>query len=100
MTWMRVTIPSTNIARRERLFGAFEGFFLAIGAPAGAAMFESNPTFDEFVLYFSPDAVSIFSAVLAGYSPIECDAPPRSGTTPLIGRAEAKDMLGPKDGGE
>jgi hypothetical protein len=100
MTWMRVTLRSSDVARRARLQGAFEGFFLAMGEPRGAAMFERKPSRDERAFYFSPDAVVMFGQVLAGYAAAACEAPPLTGTTLLAGRSDAKRLLAPgREGG-
>ena|ERR1700733_12789438 len=98
VTWMRVTLPSSDIARRARLQGAFEGFFLARDEPPGAAMFERKPSRDERAFYFSPDAVVMFAQMLAGYAAVVCEAPPLKGTTLLAGHSDAKRLLAPAQG--
>lgn len=100
MTWMRVTLPSSDVSRRARLQGVFEGFFLATGEPRGAAMFERKPSLDERIFYFSPDAVLMFGQVLAGYTAAECEAPPVKGTTLLAGHSDAKRLLAPTGQGK
>jgi hypothetical protein len=98
MTWMRVTVPSSDISRRARLQGTFEGFFLARGEPRGAAMFERKPSRDKRAFYFSPDAAVMFSQVLASYAAVVCEVPPLSGTTLLAGHSDAKRLLAPAQG--
>lgn len=100
MTWMRVTLPSSDVSRRARLHGGFEGFFRAMGAPRGAAMFERKPSHDERAFYFSPDGVVMFGRVLAGYAAAACEAPPLKGTTLVAGHSDAKRLLAPASEGK
>lgn len=79
--------------RHAQLQDAFEKMFMDTVAPEDAAMFENAPSPDEHCFYFSPGAVTIFGPILKSYGATECEAPPRGGTSLLVGHAGAWDML-------
>ena len=95
MTWMQVNEPLSESGsdKYAEISDAFEAAFMAALAPKGAAMFERNPKPGEWILYFSPAAATEFASWLASVSASECEAPPRAGTTLLIGHADSLDML-------
>ncbi len=87
MSWMRVLLnrDDINAGKHIRLQDAFEQAMLTTGAPKAAAMFQNNPSDDEYGFYFTPDAAEIFSAALETFDASECDAPPRAGTSLMVG---------------
>ena len=97
MSWMRVllTRDDVNAGKHIRLQDAFEQVFLTTVAPKEAAMFENDPSVDEYGYYFSPEAAEIFAATLDEFNASQCDAPPRAGTSLLVGHSDAWDLLSP-----
>ncbi len=95
MTWMQVNVPlpESGSDKYAEIFDAFDAAFMATLAPKGVAMFERNLKPGECIFYFSPAAVVQFPSWLASVSASECEAPPRAGTTLLIGHADSLDML-------
>lgn len=95
MIWMQINVPlpARGSDKYAEIFDAFEAAFMTALAPKGVAMFERNPKPGECVFYFSPAAVVQFPSWLASASASECEAPPRAGTTLLIGHADSLDML-------
>jgi hypothetical protein len=97
---MRVILPSSDVSQRARLQGTFEGFYLAMGEPRDAAMFERKPSDHERAFYFSPDAVAMFGQILARYAAAVCEAPPLKGTALLAGHSDAKRLPAPASKGK
>ncbi len=95
MSWMRVmlTRDDINAGKHIRLQDAFEQVFLAAGRPKAAAMFQNDPSDDEYGYYFSPEAARIFAATLGEFKASECDAPPRAKTSLLFGEEGTWDLL-------
>ena len=95
MRWKRVllTRDDINAGKHIRLQDAFEQAFLAAGGPKAAAMFQNDPSDDEYGFYFTPAAVEIFSVALGTFTATECDAPPRAKTSLLFGEEETWDLL-------
>ena len=95
MIWMQlnVPLPASGPDKYAEIFDAFEAAFMATLAPKGVAMFSRDLKSGECVFYFSPAAVVQFSSWLASTGASECEAPPRAGTTLLIGHADSLDML-------
>ena len=87
MSWKRVLLTRDDITagKHIRLQNAFEQAFLTAAGPKGAAMFENDPSHDEYGYYFSPGAVEIFSPTLGAFDASECGAPPRAGTSLMVG---------------
>ena len=114
MQWMRIKLTERDIAAGElsRIQSAFESIFAAAGNPGDAAMFGRSP-FDSVVLgtrdvddddeedsgdlpvfqtlYFSPAAVQIAQAMIAGHGGTPCSQPGRS--TLLVGQRDAFRLL-------
>jgi hypothetical protein len=95
MSWKRVllTRDDINAGKHIRLQDDFEQAFLAAGGPKAAAMFQNDPSDDEYGFYFTPAAVEIFSAALGTLNATECDAPPRAKTSLLFGEEGTWDLL-------
>ena len=95
MSWKRVllTRDDINAGKHIRLQDAFGQAFLAAGGPKAAAMFQNNPSDDEYGFYFTPAAVEIFAATLGEFDASECDAPPRAETSLLFGEERTWDLL-------
>ena len=95
MSWMRVLLnrDDINAGKHIRLQDAFQQAFLAAGGPKAAAMFQNDPSDDEYGFYFTPAAVEIFSAALGALNATECDAPPRAKTSLLFGEEGTWDLL-------
>ncbi len=95
MSWKRVllTRDDINAGKHIRLHDAFQQAFLAAGGPRAAAMFQNDPSDDEYGYYFSPEAVEIFSPTLGAFDASECDAPPRAKTSLLFGEEGTWDLL-------
>jgi hypothetical protein len=90
-------MSSKDVALRKhiRLQDLFERVFVARATPTNAAMFANDPSHKEFGFYFSPEAVRIFDLILETFGAAECDAPPKSETSLLVGHRNAWQMLGP-----
>ena len=95
MSWMCVILTRYEIKLEKhiRLQDAFEQAFLAAGGPNAAAMFQNDPSDDEYGFYFTPAAVEIFSAALGTLNATECDAPPRAKTSLLFGEEGTWDLV-------
>ena len=95
MSWKRVllTRDDINAGKHIRLQDAFQQAFLAAGGPRAAAMFQNDPSDDEYGYYFSPEAVGIFSPTLGAFDASECGAPPRAETSLLFGEEGTWDLL-------
>ena len=95
MIWMRVMLTRDDILTGEhvRLQNAFEEAFMAAGGPKAAAMFQNDPSDDEYGFYFSPTAVEIFAATLEAFNARECGAPPQNGTSLSFGDLDVWDIL-------
>ncbi len=95
MSWKRVllTRDDINAGKHIRLQDAFQQTFLAAGGPKAAAMFQNDPSDDEYGYYFTPAAVEIFSAALGTLTATECDAPPHAKTSLLFGEEGTWDLL-------
>ncbi len=95
MNWKLVTLnrDDINSSRHVSLQEAFENVFMAASAPMAAAMFENDPSHDEYGYYFSPRAVAIFGIDLDANSAEPCLPPPRTNTSLLVGHADAFVML-------
>ena len=95
MRWKRVllTRDDINAGKHNRLQDAFGQAFLAAGGPKAAAMFQNDPSDNEYGFYFTPAAVEIFSTALDAFSATESDAPPRAETSLLFGEEETWDLL-------
>ena len=95
MRWKRVllTRDDINAGKDIRLQDAFQQAFLAAGGPKAAAMFQNDPSHDEYGFYFSPAAVEIFAATLEAFNARECGAPPRDGSSLSFGDLDVWDIL-------
>ncbi len=95
MSWKRVLLTRNDIklGKHSRLQDAFQQAFLAARGPKAAAMFQNNPSDDEYGFYFSPAAVEIFAATLEAFNARECGAPPRDGTSLSFGDLDVWDIL-------
>ena len=95
MSWLQIDVPAPEGGpdKYEEIRSAFEAQFMATMAPKDVAMFERSPEPGEYVFYFSPAAETQFALWISSLGAKECSAPPRAGTTLLIGHADSLDML-------
>ncbi len=88
MGWKRVDFSDDALVRNlpDALTQAFEGAFLAAGAPGNAALFESRDG-PRLSFHFSPGAAALFEQTLGTLGPKRGSAPP-AGARLLVGSAE------------
>jgi hypothetical protein len=72
-------------SQKQAMQRTFDHLFGVFGAPPkGAAMLVALDHTENYVYYFSPDAVSFAMPLLVSYSAVECPAPKRSSVRPCV----------------
>src|ERR1700723_2297244 len=95
MDWLSITLPATEVPGGR--YDLIESIFLraidTAGKPQDAAMIENSPIYGQHVYYFSPAAAAFTRAFLVGFGAVALEAPPRSGSSLIIGWPGVLDRL-------
>lgn len=95
MTWYKVDLTLGDVTRGKeiKISDEFGELFMSAGGPRGAALFGRGMPGGDMALYFSPAAALLAKVLVAAHGGEPCQAPPKEGTTPLVGHQDEFEML-------
>lgn len=95
MSWHRIVLTNDQVVAGEHMNiqDAFTALFTAALAPKEAALFSAGHAAEDYALYFSPGSFHFAKALILSKGGASCDAPPKDGTSLVVGHGGARDAL-------
>lgn len=95
MSWHRIVLTNDQVLAGEHMDiqDSFTTLFTAALTPREAALFSAGHPAQDYALYFSPGSFPFAKALILSKGGVSCDAPPKEGTSLLVGHAGAGDAF-------